>query len=151
MRVIRRATVGAVLSAALVLPAGALAAADNYRGKTNQGRKASARVVDGRVKLVKLVWRVPCRKKDMVFDNATNWTDRPEGPIEQPGDGTFTDSGRTKGDIGGGERADAKLTLSGRFDGTHMVGKSTITAKIYRSGKQIDTCKGTIRFDIPRV
>jgi hypothetical protein len=138
--------------AILALPAPALAATDTYRGKTNQGRKASAQVVDGRVKLVKLAWSVPCKKKGFRFTNATKWTDTAEGPIEQPGDGTFTDSGTQKGSIGGGERAKAKLTLAGQFDGQHTSGKSTITARIYNSaGKQVDTCKGTIRFDIPKV
>ena len=149
---IRRAAVLATLAAVLALPAPALGATHTYRGKTSQGKKASARVVDGRVKLVKLAWSVPCRNSDLVFSNGTNWTDTPEGPIEQPGDGTFTDSGQTKGDIGGGERAEAKLTLSGEFTKKRMTGKSTINAKIYnKAGKQIDTCKGTIRFSIPRV
>lgn len=137
--------------ATLALAVPAVAATDSYRGKTNQGLKASARVVDGRVKLVKLAWSLPCKKAGFRFRNVTDWRDTPEGPIEQPGDGTFTDSGTTKGPIGNGERAKAKLTLSGQFDGSHMTGKSTINAKIYKNGKQVDTCKGTIRFDIPKV
>lgn len=108
-------------------------------------------MVDGRIKLVKLVWRVPCGEQGFRFNGATNWIDRPEGPIEQPGNGTFTDAGRVKGDSGNGERYDAKQTLSGTFDANSVAGKSTINIRIYRADKQIDTCKGTIRFDIPKV
>jgi hypothetical protein len=151
--VIARLTIGLAALAVLATPAPALAAVDSYRGKTSQGKRASARVVDGRVKLVKLAWSVPCRNdKNLRIFGTTKWTDTAEGPIEQAGDGTFTDSGRTKSSIGGGERADAKMTLAGQFDARHMTGKSTISAKIYNSaGKQVDTCKGTIRFDIPKV
>ena len=152
MRVIRRLTVVLAAVAALVLAVPALAATDSYRGKTSQGKKASARVVDGRVKLIKTAWSLPCRnQRDFRVTGGTRWTDTAEGPIEQPGDGTFTDSGVST-DTAEEGKARIKETISGTFDAKHMTARNTITVKIYNSaGKQIDTCKGTIRFDIPKV
>ena len=140
------------MAMALAVPASAQADAVNYRGKTSQGKRASARAVDGRLKLIKTVWSVPCRsKKGVRYFGVTKWTDTASGPIEQPGDGTFTDSGRYENELDEG-RAVVKETISGSFDASHVAAtKNTITVKVYnRSGRQIDTCKGTIRFDIPR-
>ena len=149
---IRRAAALSILAAALAVPSAAQADAVNYRGKTSQGKKASARVVDGRLKLIKTIWSVPCRSRSgLRYFSGTKWTDTAEGPIEQPGDGTFTDSGRFEQKLDNGKGV-VKESISGSFDGNHVAAKNTITVKVYnRSGKQIDTCKGTIRFDIPKV
>ena len=149
-RVIRRTALLVAVAGVLALPAGAQAEAINYRGKTTQGKQASARTVDGRLKLIKTNWSVPCRsRKGVRYFSATKWTDTTEGPIEQTDVGTYSDSGRYEQKLDGGAKAVVKESISGSFDAHHVAARNTITVKVYnRSGRQIDTCKGTIRFDI---
>jgi hypothetical protein len=137
-----------VLVALLLVPA--VASAADYRGKTSQGRKASAHVVDGRLKLLKLSWKIPCRKEGYTWSDGTNWVDRETGPIEHEG-AKFTDGGRREDQYVDG-RTVTKETLEGEILDGRVKGKSTIRVRLYaKSGKRLDYCRGTIRFDIPKV
>jgi hypothetical protein len=139
----------AVLTAllALALPVQASAAATNYRGKTKQGLKASARVVDGRLKLLKINWKVPCEHGR--WTDRTYWEDRPEGPIEHDGS-KFTDGGKERVKFDDGS-VDYNLKLAGDFTNERIKGKMTAKLKLYdRSGELIDSCRGTIFFTLPR-
>jgi hypothetical protein len=135
-------------AALLLLPASASAA--DYRGKTSQGRKVSAHVVDGRLKLLKLSWRIPCRKEGYTWTDTTHWVDRAQGPIEHDGP-KFTDGGRRQQEYADG-RAVFKETLEGEILDGRVKGKSTIRLRLYaKSGKRLDYCRGTVRFNIPKV
>lgn len=132
---------------ALVLPVQAIAATTDYRGKTKQGLKASARVVDGRLKLLKISWKVPCEHGR--WTDRTRWEDRPDAPIEHNGS-AFTDGGKESVQFDEG-RVDYNLKLSGDFTDKRIKGKMTARVKLYdRSGDLIDTCRGTIFFTLPR-
>jgi hypothetical protein len=139
----------AVLTAllALALPVQASAATTDYRGKTKQGLKASARVVDGRLKLFKITWKVPCERGR--WTDRTLWDDRPEGPIEHDGS-KFSDGGKERVQFEDGS-VDYNLKLAGDFTDKRIKGKMTAKLKLYdRSGDLIDTCRGTIFFTLPR-
>lgn len=142
----RLAVVIAVLSA-LALPVQASAATTDYRGKTKQGLKASARVVDGRLKLLKMSFRLPCERgrwTDRIY-----WQDRPEGPIEHNGS-SFTDAGKYEQQFKDG-RASYNMKLSGDFTDKRVKGKMTGKVKLYDTdGDLLDTCRGTIFFTLPR-
>lgn len=137
--------------AALLVPAAAVpAAADDYRGKTSQGKKASAHVFEGRLKLLKLFFKLPCRTEGYTWSDGTHWVDRPTGPIEHNGS-KFTDGGRREQKYTDG-RVVTKETLEGEILDGRVKGRSTIRVRIYgKSGKRVDYCRGTISFDIPRV
>jgi len=146
VRILKRAAALAAV-AALALPASAPGA--EYRGKTAQGLKVSARVTDGRLKLLKITWRVPCDHAGPWKDR-TYWEDRPEGPIEH--DGTrFTDGGVQERKFTDG-RVTYNLKLSGEIADKRITGKMTVKMKLYSTdGEHVNNCRGTIRFNIPRV
>lgn len=139
-----------LITVIVVLAAPAAASAADYRGKTSQGKRVSARVVDGRLKLLKLDWKVPCRKEGYTLSDGTHWVDRATGPIEHDGS-KFTDGGRRE-DVYTDGRTVTKETLEGEILDGRVKGTSTIRVRLYtKSGKRLDYCRGTIRFDVPKV
>lgn len=137
-----------VAAVALWLPVTAFAATLEYRGKTAQGRKASGRVVDGRLKLFKVSWKVPCDHAGPWTDR-THWEDKPDGPIEHDGS-KFTDGGEEEHKLRDG-RIVYNLKLSGAISDTSLKGKMTVRMRLYTvEGEHVNNCRGTIRFNVPR-
>ena len=133
--------------AALALP-GSAAAAD-YRGKTSQGLRASAFVKDGRLKLLKINWAAPCDHGPR-WKARTRWEDKPEGPIEHDGS-KFTDSGSHEQVFPDG-RVTFTQKLAGQFSDRRISGKMTVRMKLYTpEGEHVNNCRGTFRFNIPKV
>jgi hypothetical protein len=137
------------LAAAALLAAPGVAAAEDYRGKTSQRLKASARVDDGRLKLLKISWRARCEHSGSWRDR-TFWRDRPEGPIEHEGS-RFTDSGTVTQQFEDG-RAEHRQKLSGEILDGRIKGKMTVRSKLYSTdGEHVNSCRATIFFNLPEV
>jgi hypothetical protein len=133
---------------ALVLPASSSAATRYYVGKTEQGYRASAKVVDGDLKWIKLRWWVDCKDSDYTYGPFNDgWYDLPQGPIEQTGT-RFTDAGSGEADLEKpkGHKVRYSLSLAGELHkggvikATHGVEARFLNSK----GKQYDVCRGSI-------
>lgn len=148
----RRLLIPAALLA-LTAPAPATAATKSYVGKTDQGLRASAKVVDGDLKWLKVNWRADCKDPGYRMGPIrTNWVDRPDGPIEQTGR-RFTDGGTRQ--VGGGEgqhKIVFEESLSGEIlSGGVIKATHTVKARVYNSkGKQYDYCRGSIDIRLKR-
>jgi hypothetical protein len=132
----------------LAVPASASAATTYYVGKTEQGYRSSAKVVDGDLKWLKVTWRADCQDPGYRYGPVgTIWLDRPDGPIEQSGR-KFTDSGSREVRTTKGHKGVIEETLTGRlYAGGVIKANHTVTARFFNSkGKQYDTCSGS--FDV---
>jgi hypothetical protein len=146
----------ALLIAVLALaatPSVALGATKTYVGKTEQGYRASAKVVDGKLKWLKLKYWLDCKDSEYTYGPVSDgWADLPEGPIEQ--------EGRRFSDSGSGEDTNPKnghkVRWSGALSGEILSGgrikaKHTQTVRFFNSkGKQYDYCRGTISISLKR-
>jgi hypothetical protein len=148
----RRLTILAILVAALALPASALGATKYYAGKTEQGHKTSAKVVDGDLKWLKVTWKVNCDDEGFVLGPLrTTWIDAPQGPIQQTGT-TFTDSGGGEFKRKDGHKAVFQESVAGEIlAGGRIKGRQTVDARYYNAkGKEYDRCHGKIDFSLKR-
>jgi len=133
---------------ALALPASASAATAYYVGKTEQGYRASAKVVDGDLKWLKLKWWVDCKDAGFTYGPINDgWADLPEGPIEQTGN-KFTGSGNGEAPLEKpkGHKVRWTQSIAGEiFKGGVIKAKQKIELRFFNSkGKQYDVCRGAI-------
>lgn len=147
----RLALLIAVLALA-ALPPVALAATKTYVGKTEQGYRASAKVVDGKLKWLKLKYWLDCKDSKYTYGPISDgWLDAPQGPIEQQGR-RFTDSGSGENTDKRGHTVKWTAALSGEIlSGGRIKAKHTQTVRLFNSkGKQYDYCRGTISIRLKR-
>lgn len=148
----KRLTLLIAILTLLAVPVAALAATKTYAGKTEQGYRASAKVVDGKLKWLKLKYWLDCKDADYTVGPVNEkWVDLPDGPIEQQGK-HFTDSGTVEYDIGKGHKVRIALELSGDIlSGGRIKATHTARARYYNSkGKQYDYCRGSIDMSLRR-
>ena len=140
--------------AALALPASASAATRYYVGKTEQGYRSSAKVVDGDLKWLKLKWWVDCKDSDYTYGPFKDgWYDLPQGPIEQTGT-KFTDSGSGEAplDRPKGHKVRWSTSIAGEIHSGKVI-KAThrVEVRFFNSkGKQYDVCRGAIDLRLTR-
>ena len=141
---LRLAAAAGVVSAALLLPADALAS-KTFRGKTQQGRGVSVLVGnDGLVDRVRINWRTRrCALGGSRFQDATQFV----GPFEPTTVDRFGDAGSYTVRDRGGIRSRVRITLAGRrivdpanpaaerWEGTL---RASVTVR--RKGRTIDRC-----------
>jgi hypothetical protein len=141
------------LLALLAIPAAGLAATKTYVGKTEQGYRASAKVVDGKLKWVKFKYRLDCKDSKYTYGPYNGaWVDAPEGPIEQERT-RFSDSGsgedtdpETKHKLQWTAALSGRILSGGRIKATH-----TETFRLFNSkGKEYDRCRDSIDMRLRR-
>jgi hypothetical protein len=138
------AVVGLTAATAIAVPP---PPSSTFTGTTNQthAKYRTTRVVTnaaGRVKVVSVGWRAPCRKKGVVWDTATKISSR-KGGLPQNGE-VFHQSGSYTGHPGGGVTGLITISMKGRFsDNDHVFGTWNAKVTVKKNGKVIDRCKKT--------
>jgi hypothetical protein len=141
----RLLAVAFAMAALLALPS--TASAEKWVGKSRSVPRGVVETnPDGTIKVVKLRYKVDCRRRDFDWRSTVSWVSTPQNPIEQQGT-TFSDSGTNEGDLERGYRATVTLGLAGRFlaDGRVSV-RQTVDSTVTLRGRPFDRCRGTVRF-----
>lgn len=137
---------------ALTIPASSIAATKHYVGKTEQGYRASAKVVDGDLRWLKVTWSADCQDPGYRYGPVkTIWIDRPDGPIEQTGR-AFTDGGTREVRTTKGHRGVIEESLAGALhSGGVIKATHSAVARFYNSkGKEYDSCSGKFGLRLKR-
>jgi hypothetical protein len=140
--------------ALLVLAAVALAvtpAKGLHQGKTSQGRDVDVKVKsDHHIRRVRIDWLAPC-------DSSASWgtSKKPAGttvknPAKQPGDGTFSASGKYDGHRdGAGYAGHFKFKLGGKFTTQSKAnGTFDIKVRVTKNGKTVDHCHKNVTWQV---
>jgi len=130
-------TAAAVLSTLLI--AAAPADAKTFRGKTNQGRRASLVTgADGVPTSVRVRWRAPCRQPGYRATGGTGFS----APFTSVSADVVTDTNKTyRVRIKGGLRGRITTNLVVNRSGDSWVGTLGVRELFARRGRVIDTCE----------
>jgi hypothetical protein len=118
-----------------------------FTGTTNQPtakyHKTKVKTnASGRVSLVIVGWRAPCKKKGVFWDTETRITGGTTG-LSQSGD-VFHEAGSYTGHASGGVTGEITISMKGKFsDKNHVFGTWSAKVVVKKKGKTIDRCKKT--------
>src|SRR3954447_10532407 len=131
-------TLAALALSALALALPAAADAKTRRGKTSQGRRVSLTLgANGVPTRVRIVWRVPCRRKPGTSSPGTT-VGTP--PFDHASASALRDHGTYRQHWSGGLSARITGTLRGHRSGAGWTGTFSVVKRFSRHGKSIDRC-----------
>jgi hypothetical protein len=138
----------AAMAAVLAVPADA--AADRFRGKSEQGRVVTLRTGDdGLVQRFAIRWIGDCERPRYRFASSTKNT--PRVPFEVSTADRFVDVGGYRQRLGGGKRAVLRArTVGNRVSARRWTGIFRIRVRVFRGGDLIDRCRLSTRWRVVR-
>jgi hypothetical protein len=125
------------LALAMLVAAPAVAGAETWRGKTEQGRAVAVRTGDDdRVERVRVSWKAKCQKGTYMSRTVFR------RPFDVSRAAEFEDRGTYAVDVPGGYRARHRVFVRGKLgaDGD-WTGTFRVRTRVTRGGRFVDSCR----------